>query len=705
MKKLLSEVITAWWSEVDTKLVNPKSEEAIKGLKLVLREDFGFDSDVIDYVVEMVRSTPTNFDLGGKTSGIDVGKNQTAVSAQLHPVWDDDDEEDDEDDVYNNNDGELSEWDITLQDGLEELNEDIWVRSKDGGNAYAVKNFNPETQDKLSDDEVEQLKKSGKIKDKPSEEQPDEKETQTEPQQKSKDDARAKAYADIKQNAQTALEKGKQKDDGDSQKQADKLDDDTDSVEIKNSLKEFEKFISDFQKQVIKLSEKKRIKELEKLDTLSESFDKLPDDVKNVSSVVFAKGQIFEGRENSGIGKNRLGYLDVKTLASNKDYLMRAYGDGSAETVKEFVKESRKIKINEDYVQSSFDLLPESLQKSLMGKGKVGDAGKNKHFLGYVRNDGTITSDKSDPNIKKDEQGNLEVKRGNPGNKDRGRFVWRCILEQGGQDPYTGLPLDLSAIDLEHTVAFDNKDNGEPTEQDYLNREHDDNIIICATNINQQKSNLSMKDFYENMVDGQIGKSEEEFKKESETYETINEVASQTQQKAALILEEGKIKKGYDFKTLKETFDVDDETYTNARNEFRKVAETAEDKKALTKLKSEIGKNTLMAMGLGRGLTDPSGRRTIKLSSDNLYRGFLLSMADEPDRQDEFKDAWEDARKIGNSDEYRLKGKGQQGMVKYLIDNKFISDKILSDKKMGKVFQNALNEIFDEVSNRYVLIG
>ena len=119
MKKLLSEIITAWWSEVDTKLVNPKSEEAIKGLKLVLREDFGFDSDVIDYVVEMVRSTPTNFDLGGKTSGIDVGKNQTAVSAQLHPVWDDDEEEDDEDDVYNNNDGELSEWDVTLLDGLD----------------------------------------------------------------------------------------------------------------------------------------------------------------------------------------------------------------------------------------------------------------------------------------------------------------------------------------------------------------------------------------------------------------------------------------------------------------------------------------------------------------------------------------------------------------------------------------------------------
>ena len=480
------------------------------------------------------------------------------------------------------------------------------------------------------------------------------------------------------------------------------LKDDRD-FEVRDSIKKFESFLDDAQKEAINLSQRMRVKRLEKLDTLSESFDKLPDDVKNTASAVFAKGQIFEGRVNSGIGKNRLGYLDVKTLASNKDYLMRAYGDGSAETVKEFVKESRKIKVNEDYVQSSFDLLPESLQKSLQGKGKVGDAGKNKHFLGYVRNDGTITSDKSDPNIKKDEQGNLEVKRGNPGNKNRGRFVWRCILEQGGQDPYTGLPLDLSAIDLEHTVAFDNKDNGEPSEQDYLNREHDDNIIICATNINQKKSNLSMKDFYESIVDGQTGKSEEEFKKESETYETINKVASQTQQKAALVLEEGKIKKGYDFKTLKETFDVDDDTYTNARNEFRKVAETKEDKKALSKLKSEIGKDTLMAMGLGRGLTDKSGRRTIKLSSDNLYRGFLLSMADEPDRQDEYKEAWEEARRIGNSDEYRLDGKGQQGMIKYLIDKKFISHKVLSDKKLGKVFQNALNEVYDYDLDLYLI--
>ena len=120
-------------------------------------------------------------------------------------------------------------------------------------------------------------------------------------------------------------------------------------------------------------------------------------------------------------------------------------------------------------------------------------------------------------------------------------------------------------------------------------------------------------------------------------------------------------------------------------------------------LKSEIGKDTLMSLGMKRGLTDSSGRRTIKLSSDNLYRGFILSMAENPDKQDEYKEEWENARAVGNSDEYRLKGKGQQGLIKYLVEKNLISDKVLNDSKMGKVFKNALQEVFDIELNQYVL--
>ena len=473
--------------------------------------------------------------------------------------------------------------------------------------------------------------------------------------------------------------------------------------QLSSEINKFKEFLNSEQLKALELEGKKKVKRLKELDSLRDSFSELTDEVRNTSSAIFAKGQTYEGRPNSGIGKNRLGYLDVKTLSENKEYLLKAYGDGSAEHIKKFVSDSRSIKVSEDYVNSAFDLLPISFQKALSGKGMTGDDGKGKHFLGYITEDGGVTSDKTDPSIKKDANGNLEVKRGNPPSKDRGKFVWRAILEQGGKDPYTGLPLDLANIDLEHTIAFDNNDNGEPTEQDYLNREHDDNIIICATNINQKKSNLSMKDFIENQVGVQSDKSESEFTARDDAYSAVNTVASQTEQKAGLMIEDGKLKKGITSKVLNESFSIDDETYDDARNTFKKVVKNKRDQKKISTLKSELGKDTLMSMGLGRGLTKKSGRGTVKLSSDNIYRGFLLSMADNPDRQDEYKKEWENARKVGNSDKFRLAGKGQKGMISYLIDKGLISDSVLNDKKMGKVFSNALKEIYDEDLNRYIL--
>jgi len=462
-------------------------------------------------------------------------------------------------------------------------------------------------------------------------------------------------------------------------------------TDVKNELTDFENYLSKEQKEAIKLDEKEKIEKLKMLDDMSNLFKSLPDDIKNTSESVFAKGLVYEGRPNSGIGKNRLGYLDVKNLSENKEYLLESYGDGSPEKVKKFVNNSRKIKVSEEFINDSFNLLPKKFQSALNGKGKVGDAGKNNHFLGYIKEDGTITSDRNDPSIKKDEQDNLVVKRGNPGNKNRGKFVWRCILEQGGQDPYTGLPLDLSNIDLEHVVAFDNKDNGKPTKDDYLNREHDNNIIVCATNINQKKSNLSMKDFIERNVDTQTNKTEDDFKKISTSYEDINKVSSQSKQLAALLLDEGNLKE-YDYDTLMEAFSIDDESFLSAKKQFSNVVKDKNDQKKIKSLGSELGKDIIMSMGLNRGLTDKTGRRTIKLSSDNLYRGFVLSLSENPDRTQEFKDEWDNARKVGNSDEYRLKGKGQQGMIKYLVEKNIISKKVLNDPKLGKVFNNALKD-------------
>ena len=116
MKKLLNEILTSLWVEAGLHLSNPKSNESIEALKKVLREDFRFENEVISYLVERLTNSPTNFHLGGKSSGINVGDNQTAVSAKLHPDWDEGDDND-EDDIFA--DGGIMEWDVTLMDGLD----------------------------------------------------------------------------------------------------------------------------------------------------------------------------------------------------------------------------------------------------------------------------------------------------------------------------------------------------------------------------------------------------------------------------------------------------------------------------------------------------------------------------------------------------------------------------------------------------------
>ena len=92
MKDFLKEIIRLWWVEGGTALKNPKSEASIKALRTILREDLELDDDFIDYIVENVTSSPTNFAPNGNTdSGINVSKTQTSVSAQI-ASWDDDEE-------------------------------------------------------------------------------------------------------------------------------------------------------------------------------------------------------------------------------------------------------------------------------------------------------------------------------------------------------------------------------------------------------------------------------------------------------------------------------------------------------------------------------------------------------------------------------------------------------------------------------------
>ena len=93
MKEFLNEVARLWWIEVGNELTDPLSEKSLNGLRTILKEEYDFDSEVIEYIVESAVKTPSNFHLGGnRESGMQVGTNDTAVSAHLHHDGNDDED-------------------------------------------------------------------------------------------------------------------------------------------------------------------------------------------------------------------------------------------------------------------------------------------------------------------------------------------------------------------------------------------------------------------------------------------------------------------------------------------------------------------------------------------------------------------------------------------------------------------------------------
>jgi len=104
-------------------------------------------------------------------------------------------------------------------------------------------------------------------------------------------------------------------------------------------------------------------------------------------------------------------------------------------------------------------------------------------------------------------------------------------------------------------------------------------------------------------------------------------------------------------------------------------------------MKSKLGKTLLKATGLSRGITDPSGRRTVALQ-ENVYRGFLQSMAGakSTDRQ-RYMDGWAQAIKAGNDE------RSPKAVNRTLVELGLIDEDILNDRKAGRVFKEELEEL------------
>ena len=515
-----------------------------------------------------------------------------------------------------------------------------------------------------------------------------------------------------------------------------------DSEDIASKLKkELEGEISDHLDYKLRLSNiearadfeediKKEEKLKKELRELRDSISTIEGDFKGRAATLVAIGHLYGRRENSGFGKNNLGLVDRDQLFKNKENLMELYDDAKPELVEKGVRKVRKNKVSEDFVNESFDTLPKPLQEALSRKGKVGKPADKKHFLGYEKEDGSVTSDVNDPDIKKDENGKPVVKRGGIPSKDRARLIWRIYLEQGGIDAYTGLPLDLESMDLEHVVGFKNDDDGEPSMDDYLNREHEANHVLCSSRANQIKSDSSMKDFFESKVDILKDKTPEDFERMEKGFKQANELTPTTEQTALRLMDEVSFKKkgggaisksDYESlpederpklqttdagtprvatarlnsnvtkETLSQEFENEDNYYKEVRDTLLENTDDKKEREKILRIKTKIGKRTLNALGLSAQVIGPDGRRTNAISnSDEFYRAFLETMADaSPEEQQELKKEWFEASRLAASEEVRAKGKPEQTnqFRKYLREKGIPSDEVLKNSQYAKLWR------------------
>ena len=571
---------------------------------------------------------------------------------------------------------------------LNTLMETDIVKNKDSGNIYTVQNVNKDkhilVKKDASDDEIAKVTKKKVDK------------------EKTKDDSE-----DIVSKLKKELE-------GEI----------SDHLDYKSRLSNIEAR-ADFEEDIKK--EEKLKKELREL---RDSISTIEGDFKDRAATLVAIGHLYGRRENSGFGKNNLGLADRDQLFKNKENLMELYDDAKPDLVEKGVRKVRKNKVSEDFVNESFDTLPKPLQEALSRKGKVGKPADKKHFLGYEKEDGSITSDVNDPDIKKDENGKPVIKRGGLPSKDRARLIWRIYLEQGGIDAYTGLPLDLESMDLEHVVGFNNDDDGEPSMDDYLNREHEANHVLCSSRANQLKSDSSMKDFFESKVDILKDKTPEDFERMEKGFKQANELTPTTEQTALRLMDEifykkkggGAISKSeYESlpenerpelqttdagtprvatarlnpnvtkETLSQEFENEDKYYKEVREALLENTDDKKEREKILRIKTKIGKRTLNALGLSAQVIGPDGRRTNAISnSDEFYRAFLETMADaSPEEQQELKKAWFEASRLAASEEVRSKGKPEQTnqFRKYLREKGIPSDEVLKNPQYAKLWR------------------
>ena len=229
-----------------------------------------------------------------------------------------------------------------------------------------------------------------------------------------------------------------------------------------------------------------------------------------------------------------------------------------------------------------------------------------------------------------------------------------------------------------------------------------------------------MDNFDTNNVDSLKDMSEDDFKAREGAYKTVNEGTTVTQQTALRLQGDIQYKiKGSNETTdnpddpnidlndkglptvadatlgpdvtadvLQKEFEAEDARFNTMKSSLippKGPVDDPEDIATIKDLKSKLGRRTLQAMGLPRGTTDVSGRRTNPIyGSDTGYRTFLTAMAARPyEQRQEMKDSWAGGMALVGTKEVRELAGSSKKISQQKIFDMYIKGDVEGLKGLG----------------------
>ena len=262
------------------------------------------------------------------------------------------------------------------------------------------------------------------------------------------------------------------------------------------------------------------------------------------------------------------------------------------------------------------------------------------------------------------------------------------------------------SMDLEHVVGFNNKDNGKPTKEDKEAREHEKNMVMINTNINQKKSDMNMTDFFDNQIAPLEEWTEDQYQRRDAKYDEQNKIIDTKEQLAAMLIKNGDLDEKMTGDVLMQYFENEEEE-NKAFNKSLSVGKKNNKELAeIDALKSAFGKKLFQAAGFSTGLTKPTtGRGTVSIKEDGYYRGMMVSYAslDKKGRQ-HFKDVYNNAfmaanvagRQAAETGEKLTQVDQRQMIVDALNNSGLIDNRVHDNKNMQKIWGKG-DQSFDKM--------